>query len=689
MARRTAAGAARSGLLWGYVAGAFVAASAWSYTSIYKTRAERDALAAAFGSNHATIALFGPAPDLQTVGGFTVFKVSMTIMIIGAVWGLLTATRLLRGEEEAGRWDLLLTGGVSARRACAQGLLGLGAGAGVFWAVTAVITAVVGLWARVDIKAGPGSFLALALVANAVMFGAVGALTSQLAPTRRQAAGYAAVVLAVSYALRMVGDAGVGLHWLIWVSPMGWVERLAPLTAPDPAPLVPIAAFSAVMAGASVYLAGRRDVGSSLLPDRTNARAHLALLGSPLGLTARLGRGVAVGWTVALALGGLLFGVVARSVGSAFSGSSVRQVLDRLGATGGGAGAYLGVAFLIVAVAVGFAAAGQIGATRAEESEGRLDHLLVGPVSRARWLAGRLVIAVALVVSGGVVAGVFTWFAMASLRPGFDAWTLVAAGVNATVPALFVLGIGALLFGLWPRAAALGVYVVLGWSLLIELVGGIGALSHWLLDTSVFHYVAAAPSVPVDWTSDAVLVALGVLGALGGFVGFSRQRRAGCLGPSPRCALLAGRAHDPAVLEEVDQHVAAQHVGGGVEGAPAVDPGDLLHEGVVRALEVQGERVDGDTRSGAADDLGHGAAQRLGDGRIVEPDLAVVVDVRRRLAVGDHDDLLGAVLVGQHASRQGQHVLEVGAVDVVPHGRGGSRRAGSRAPPRRSPRCRG
>ena len=157
-------------------------------------------------------------------------------------------------------------------------------------------------------------------------------------------------------------------------------------------------------------------------------------------------------------------------------------------------------------------------------------------MSRARRLAGRLVIAVALVVSGGLVAGVFTWFAMASLRPGFDAWTLVAAGVNATVPALFVLGIGALLFGLWPRAAALGVYVVLGWSLLIELVGGIGALSDWLLDTSVFHYVAAAPSVPVDWTSDAVLVALGVLGALGGFVGFSRRERAGCLGPSPRCA---------------------------------------------------------------------------------------------------------------------------------------------------------
>ncbi|HXY29025.1 MAG TPA: ABC transporter permease subunit, partial [Acidimicrobiales bacterium] len=217
IARRTARAAARSGVLWGCVFGAFTATSAWSYTTIYKTQAERDALAAAFGANKATIALFGPAPELQTVGGFTVFKVSMTSMIIGAIWGVLTATRLLRGEEDAGRWELLLTGRAAARGATAQALVGLGAGAAALWAVTAAIAAVVGLSSRVDIAAGPACYLALALVSTAVVFLAVGALTSQLAPTRRQAAGYAAVVLGVSYGLRMVGDAGIGLHWLTWL----------------------------------------------------------------------------------------------------------------------------------------------------------------------------------------------------------------------------------------------------------------------------------------------------------------------------------------------------------------------------------------------------------------------------------------------------------------------------------------
>ena len=102
MASVTARKSMRSGVIWGYIFGIAIASSAISYTTIYKTQVQRDALAAAYGANKATSALFGPAPDLQTVAGFTVFKISMTLMVLGAVWGLLTSTRLLRGKRTAG-----------------------------------------------------------------------------------------------------------------------------------------------------------------------------------------------------------------------------------------------------------------------------------------------------------------------------------------------------------------------------------------------------------------------------------------------------------------------------------------------------------------------------------------------------------------------------------------------------------
>src|ERR1035441_6521923 len=102
------------------------------------------------------------------------------------------------------------------------------------------------------------------MVATAVMFLAVGALTSQLGATRRQAASSAAVFLGVAYAIRMIAAAGVGLHGLIWASPLGWVEELRPLTEPQPLALVPIVVFTGVLAVIAVRFAGSRDAGARL-----------------------------------------------------------------------------------------------------------------------------------------------------------------------------------------------------------------------------------------------------------------------------------------------------------------------------------------------------------------------------------------------------------------------------------------
>ncbi len=526
VARVTARKAVRSGAVWGYVFGALIASSAVSYSRLYQTQAARDALAAAYGANKATSALFGPAPALQTVAGFTAFKISMTLMLLGAVWGLLTSTRLLRGEEDDGRWELLLAGPTTRRRAAAQALAGLGVGVGALWGLTAVLTVGVGLDPSVKIAAGPALYFALAMAATAVMFVAVGALTSQLASTRRQAASYAAAFLGGSYAVRMIADAGVGLHGLIWASPLGWVEQLRPFAAPQPLALLPIAAFTAVLAAAAVRLAAVRDVGAGIVPDRARSAPRLRLLSGPTGLAIRLVRPTVAGWWTAIAVSALLFGLIARSAGSTISGSSARDVLAKLGASGSGTDAVLGVCFLVLAVLVALAGAGQVTAAREEESSQRLDQLLVGRVSRIRWLGGRLLLAMVVLLAGGAAAGLFAWLGAASQDSGVGLGTLLNAGLNLVPPAVAIGGIGVLAFGVWPRRTAAVVYVLLCWSLLADIVGGFGgsgATSRWLLDTSVFHQMAAAPAASPHWAANGVMVAVGVACAAGGAIAFSRR----------------------------------------------------------------------------------------------------------------------------------------------------------------------
>ena len=201
----------------------------------------------------------------------------------------------------------------------------------------------------------------------------------------------------------------------------------------------------------------------------------------------------------------------------------MKEVFDRLGATGNGAEAVLGVCFLIEAVLLAFVAAGQVTLARSEESEGRLDHIVARPVSRASWLGGRLAVAVVVLLLAGVAAGVFGWLGASSEHAGAGFMSLLEAGVNLVPPAITILGLGVLAFGVRPRTTSVVVYGYLAWSLLLVIVGGIGAVNHWVLDTSVFHQMASAPAVAPRWEANAVMTGVGVAAALVGGLWFRRR----------------------------------------------------------------------------------------------------------------------------------------------------------------------
>ena len=167
----------------GYVFGFYVATQALAYASTYKTPAERLSLVHQFGANAGISAIVGPAREIQTVAGYTVWKCLTVLAIVGAVWGVLTATRLLRGEEGAGRSEILLAG-QTTRRAGGPGRHRAGRGSGDALRAHRRIIIVVGRSSTVDIGPAGALYFALAIVAAPAMFLAVGALASQLAATR-------------------------------------------------------------------------------------------------------------------------------------------------------------------------------------------------------------------------------------------------------------------------------------------------------------------------------------------------------------------------------------------------------------------------------------------------------------------------------------------------------------------------
>ncbi|MGZ4148988.1 MAG: hypothetical protein ACXVQJ_02995 [Actinomycetota bacterium] len=520
----TARRAGRAGALWGLVFGATIAATETSFSSAFPTAASRAQLALSVGGNVGFEAVFGQIRQIGTVPGYTAYKTMFTLILLGAIWGLFVATRSLRGEEDAGRWELFLSGQTTRRGAAVQAALGLGAAIVALWVPTAAVALAAGASAKVGIGAGTSLYFATAVVSAAAMFMAVGMLTAQLAASRHDANLFGAGVLAASYLIRMMADSDPGLSWLRWASPLGWVEELHALTGSDPLGFVPIVMLTVVLVTVAIQIAGRRDLGGSAFASRDTPRPRTLLLGGQAGLTIRLTRPAVVAWVAVMGACGLVFGLVTQAAGSAMQGSpGLERVIGRLGGRTAGAALYLGFVFLIAAGLVAIAVAGQISAIRNEEAAGHLDNLLARSVERRRWLGVRLGVGLALVLVASVFAGVAAWVGAATQHTGLALGELVKAGLNVAPPAVFVLGVGALVFGLWPRAAIGVVYGLVVWSFLVEALAAVFDANHWLRDTSPLLHITPAPAAAPDWTAAAWLVGLGLVAAAIGIEAFRRR----------------------------------------------------------------------------------------------------------------------------------------------------------------------
>jgi ABC-2 type transport system permease protein len=516
--------AAKQGFVWGLIFGATIAASASSYGGLFPTGAARERLARSFQDNAAWAALFGPLRRLDTVAGYTAYKAGMTVIVLGAVWGLLVATRVMRGEEDAGRWELFLSGLTTRGGAAAQAAAGLGAGFLALWVPTTMLTVAAGSAPKVHIGVGAAVFSATSLLAAALLFMAIGMVLSQLAASRHDANLIGAGLLAGAYLVRMAADSDPGLGWLRWLSPIGWIEELRPLTGSNPWPFLPIVLLVTVLVVVMIRVAANRDLGAGAFTLGDRPKPRLGLLGDQAGLTLRLNLPGMAGWVVALVVTGLVFGLVAQAAGTALRGAAgIEHAIRRLGGTGSGATAYLGFVFVVAAGLIEVAAAGQVAAARNEEATGRLENLLVRPVARWWWFVVRVAVALALVVVAGVLAGIAAWVGAASQHAQVGLGELVTAGLNVAPPAVLVLGIGCLAFGLWPRGAIGVAYGVVAWSFLIETLAGAFDSNHWLLDTSPLSHIAPVPAAPPNWAAAMWLVALGLTAAVGGAVAFARR----------------------------------------------------------------------------------------------------------------------------------------------------------------------
>ena len=488
------------------------------YRHAYPTASSRSAFAHSFANNKGLRMFYGAPHDLLTVRGYTAWRVGGTLAIAAAVFGLLAAIRALRTEEDTGRMELVLAGMVARRTAFLSAMAGIAAATFVLWLAEFAGYLVGGL------PVGGSAFLALATASVVPVFVGVGAVASQLAPTRRVALELSGTVVALCFLLRVVADTSSGAGWLRWMTPLGWAEQLRPFSGADPAVLLLPIIATALLLGAAARIAAGRDVGTGLLPVRDSARPRLRLLGSPTAQALRSEQGSLIAWTGSVAVFAFILGVISESVSSAGISKSVRQQIAKLGSgsilTPSG---YVAFVFLFFILAVSLFACAQIGAARHEEADEQLETLLALPVSRARWLGGRLLLASCAAAAISLAAGLFTWAGADSVGVSMPLARMLEAAVNCIPVALLFLGIAALAYALVPRASVGIAYGLVTVAFLWQLVGSLLGAPKWLVDLTPFGHVGLVPAEPFRAGAAVTMLAIGVASALGA-LGLFRRR---------------------------------------------------------------------------------------------------------------------------------------------------------------------
>jgi ABC-2 type transport system permease protein len=490
-----------------------------AYREGYPKLADRIAFARSVGANDAARLLYGTPHDLLTTGGYVAWRVGGGMAVFAALFGLLAAVRAMRADEDSGRADLILTGTVGRPRALCAQLVAIGLGGAVLW-LALLLSFLAG-----RLPLGGSAYLALATVSVLPVFAGVGAVTSQLAPTRRTATGLATAALVVAFALRTVAalpSAGAG--WLRWATPLGWAEELRPFADPQPLVLLLPAVTAAILLGAAYALLVRRDIGRGLFPARDTAEPRLRLLGSPARQAIRAERGSLVAWTAGVGAFALLMGVLADSVTPDVVSEEVQRQLEKLGTssvvTPSG---WLGFSFVFFLLAVSLFCASQVAALRGEEADQRLETLLALPFGRNAWLTGRLLLATGAAALVALAAGALAWAGAAAKGADVSLAEMLGAGANTLPPALLFLAAGALAFALVPRAGATVAYGLVGAAFVLELFGSLLELPGWLLALSPFHDVGLVPGEPFEPLAAAVMLALALLGAAAAIVLFRRR----------------------------------------------------------------------------------------------------------------------------------------------------------------------
>lgn len=470
------------------------------------------------GAVGALIAGPGYGIDDPTIERVLVGVYGLYTMLLAALMNILLVSRHTRVEEQAGRAELVRASVVGRHAPLTATLI-------VAVAANAVLSLLIaGTFAGADLDTSDALLFGASVGAAGLAFAGVTALTVQVTEYSRASAGLAGAALGAAYVIRAAGDM-ITEHGsaLSWFSPLAWSQQTRAYVDGRWWPLALSVAFATVAAAIGYSLSGRRDLGAGLVAARRGSPAAAPWLRSPLAFAFRLQRGGLIGWGIALSAMGAVYGSITQPLVDAMA-DLPEEMIDVMGGDPSRMlDGYIGTMAIFDAVLVGIFAILGVQALRGEETKGRAEPVLATATSRRAWAGSHLAVVAAGVAGLLIVVGFALGITTAiSVGDAAYVWDTVAANL-VYAPALWVvLGLGALLYGVWPRAVG-AAWALLGFAGIIGWFGPIMDLPQWVHNISPLEHIARLPLDDMAWTPLIVLTVIAGALVVAGLYGFRRR----------------------------------------------------------------------------------------------------------------------------------------------------------------------
>jgi len=469
--------------------------------------------------NPAVSALYGRVTSLHSAGAFVEWKMGMFVALAVAMWAALMATRVTRGSEDDGTWDLLVVSRVGRQPALASAML-----------VLFEAGAVVGAATWLTLLSGGQSFsdcglYGIAIVGIAWSGVALGLLGSQFFAPRRSASQVALCVIGLFFILRVLADGSARNVALRWVSPCGWLENVGAFHHREVVWLVPLLLVPTGTALTAWRLQRARDVGSAWWTRADRSRARDLLLRTPWRFAWRERWGMLFAWTVGLGVLGVVVGYLTNAlVQLCRTDPGYVKLLKRWGfgsmVTGRG---FIAEACVLFAVALSFMVAALLVSVGTDSYQGRLDLPLAYGTSRAKWLASGVVTTVVATAVIAMLCALATWLGVLVSGTAMGLRAPLEGMANALTLVPWLIGVSILLIALTPRFSFLVIAMMLTVFYIDAVLGPIMRWPEWLLDVSPFFHLHLVPVVSSNWGATLSLTLIGIVAGALGFGVFARR----------------------------------------------------------------------------------------------------------------------------------------------------------------------